>query len=195
MEKRMKGNQKVFMTQVSVGSEKNWYILARQQKLIQGINSPLAPYPLSVILPRYLISKLRPQIPPGRSLSFHSLKIRDLLLHSRNTYILLLRSRARMLQRLLTPLCCQGHPPTDAALGVPRRLGCLRPEEASRAPRQLPSQHGANHSDRLSLCTRVLLHASFHPNTASPSTKLKTQQKADKQPYFTHRNCVLTQQC
>lgn len=55
----MKGNQKVFITQVSVGSEKNWYFLARQQKFIQGINSPLAPYPPSVILPCYLISKLR----------------------------------------------------------------------------------------------------------------------------------------
>lgn len=52
----MKGNQEVFVTQVSVGSEKNWYFLARQQKFIQGINSPLAPYPPSVILPCYLIS-------------------------------------------------------------------------------------------------------------------------------------------
>lgn len=128
----MKGNQKVFITQVSVGSEKNWYFLARQQKFIQGINSPLAPYASSVILPCYLISKLRPQIPPGRSLSFHSLKTRDLLPHSRNTYILLLYHRAGVLWRIInTPLLARTpsdrrHAGSPQAVGMPSPGGSLQ---------------------------------------------------------------------
>lgn len=123
----MKGNQKVFITQVSVDSEKKWYFLARQQKFIQGINSLLAPYPPSVILPCYLISKLRPQIPPGRSLSFHSLKTRDLLLHSRNTYILLLYYRARMLWRIINTPLLPRTPSDRLRTGSPQALGMPPP--------------------------------------------------------------------
>lgn len=77
------------MAQVSVGSGKNWYFLARQEKFIQGINSVLAPDPLPVIHPHYLISKPRPRVPPGSSSSFHSWKTRDLHLHSRKTHTVL----------------------------------------------------------------------------------------------------------
>lgn len=123
----MKGNQKVFITQVSVGFGE------KKKKGISLLDnrSSFSELTLLLLLTLHLSSffailSLRPQIPPGRSLSFHPWKTKDLLLHSRNTYILLLQ----MLWQIINAPLLARTPFNSAVLEAPRHLGCRHLEAA-----------------------------------------------------------------